>query len=96
MDTVECPYCQESVKINHDDGAHYDENISEPMECEKCEKSFMVSASVTWHFEGERADCLNDGEHDWQKIRGYPTEHFENRRRCWMCYEEKMLQDSNK
>ncbi len=88
MDTVECPYCSEDVKINHDDGAHYSEDRSEPMECPECEKNFMVNASSTWYFEGEKADCLNDGKHDWQTIHGHPREHYINKRRCSMCYEE--------
>lgn len=91
MDEVECPYCEANVEINHDDGAHYDENRSEEMCCPECDKYFMVSVSLSRYFEGEKADCLNDGEHDWQEIHGYPKEYFVNRRRCSMCGEEKVI-----
>lgn len=91
MDTVTCPYCDEDVELNHDDGKHYDEDRSEETQCSSCDKYFMVSAFCLWTFEANKADCLNDGDHDWQKIRGWPVGHFENRRRCSVCGEEKTI-----
>lgn len=96
MDTVECPYCGEDVEINHDDGAHYDDNRSTPMQCPLCDKYFMVSVWISYSFEGQKADCLNDGEHSWERIRGIPKEYFENRRQCSMCGEETVIKDAAK
>ena len=91
MDTVTCPYCEEEVEICHDDGAYYDENRPREIECEHCEKKFMVHSSMSWSFEGEKADCLNGGEHDWQQMIGAPREHFVGRQRCEMCGEERKI-----
>lgn len=68
MDTVDCPYCGQENEINHDDGAHYDEEHAESMECEHCDKKFLVDATISWYFEGREADCLNDGEHKWKDL----------------------------
>lgn len=87
MDTVNCPYCRKNVKINHDDGAHYDENRMEEMECPECDKYFMVSAYVLWSFDGHKADCLNDGEHDFKPSYTYPKCY--TRMECTMCNEHR-------
>lgn len=88
METVTCPYCEKENDICHDDGAYYSEDSAEEMECEHCEKKFMVSTSISYFFSGEKADCLNDGEHDWKQIIGAPKEHFIGRFRCSQCGEE--------
>lgn len=67
MDTVECPYCELDVEICHDDGAYYHDEETEEIECEHCEKKFLVRSSISWDFYGEKAECLNDGNHQWKK-----------------------------
>lgn len=96
MDTVECPYCGEDAEICHDDGRHYYEDKRQSTECEHCEKSFMVSVSISYYFEGEKADCLNGAEHDWRKkwsqrnIEQYPELGLEEE--CHYCDESRKLQ----
>lgn len=89
MDEVTCPYCEEDVEINHDDGAHYDEGRLEEEYCSNCDKYFMVSASCSWSFEGYKADCLNGGEHNLEKIHGagIPGDYYETHMRCSDCDE---------
>lgn len=67
MDDVVCPYCEESFDLCHDDGAYYDENQREEAECPNCGKFVMIRSSMSWSHEAEKADCLNDGEHEWHK-----------------------------
>ncbi len=92
MDEITCPYCEHSYDLNHDDGAFYDEEHRTEEECPKCEKKFMVSSSISWNFEGEKADCLNDGNHKWEKeysLKHYPE--FQDREICRQCDEKRRL-----
>lgn len=68
---IDCPYCGEGFELNTDDGAHMSDGGSEQEECPHCEKRFMVTASCTWSWEGEKADCLNGEPHSfmpWHKL----------------------------
>lgn len=85
---IECPYCYHDFDLNHDDGAYYDQGRREEAECPECEKVFMVSSSMHWSYEGEKADCLNDGEHEWEPVKGSPREYFHETYRCNGCDEE--------
>ena len=87
MDIVECPYCKEDVELNHDDGAHYNENEMEQERCEGCDKYFMVSGSVSWDYEGYKADCQNGTEHDYKITNTFPIKY--SRMCCSMCEEER-------
>lgn len=92
MDTVECPYCEGDVEICHDDGAYYNDGESNPIECEHCEKKFMVNQEISWIFTGEKAECLNTGEHDWKKR--YSEKYYPNLARyeeCRDCNEQRTL-----
>lgn len=89
MDTVTCPYCEEECEINHDDGAFYTEDQEEEMECEHCEKVFMVSTGVIYSHTAEKCPCKNGEEHDWQQIHGCPMEILKGRERCQYCNEER-------
>lgn len=85
---ITCPYCEKDFDLCHDDGAYYDENNPEQWECPDCNKISMVSSSVSWYHEAEKADCLNDGEHQWEQIHGAPEEYFIGMFRCSTCGEE--------
>ena len=89
MDEVTCPYCGKECKINHDDGAFYDEDKIEELECSHCDKIFMVSTYTIRNFEGHKCPCKNGEEHNWEDQKGYPTEIFEGKKRCSYCDEEK-------
>lgn len=92
MYEIECPYCEHEFDLNHDDGAFYDEEHRREEECPNCEKKFMVTSSMSWNFEGEKADCLNDGNHNWKKKynpKYYPQ--LIHREICEDCDEERTL-----
>lgn len=96
LDEVECPYCEESFDLNHDDGAYYDESERREAECPNCGKISMVNSSCDWSFEAEKADCLNDGEHNWKKMSGVPSEFFVEMYRCEHCDEEKCFDEKKR
>jgi len=89
MDKVTCPYCEEECEINHDDGAFYNEDEQEEMQCEHCDKYFMVATSISYYHEGYKAPCKNGEPHDWQPIHGIPIEIFKGKERCSYCDEER-------
>ena len=88
MDNIECPYCKESYELDYESDAFANEGEAEEEECPNCGKMFMVTASILWCFESEKADCLNDGKHNWEQMTGSPSEHFVGRFRCSNCYRE--------
>lgn len=49
----------------------------------------MVSTSIIYHHSAEKCPCKNGEEHDWQPIKGIPTEYFAGRERCTYCDEER-------
>lgn len=90
MNEIECPYCEHQYDLCHDDGAFYDEDNRTEEECPECGKRFMVTSSISWDFNADKADCLNGGEHNWEKK--YPVKHFPqltNKEICRMCDQER-------
>lgn len=85
---IYCPYCDHGFDLCHDDGAFYEDDGVEQEECPKCEKKFLVHSSLSWDFSGEKADCLNDGNHEWEQQSGAPKEAFIGRFRCKTCPKE--------
>ena len=63
MEDLECPYCGEGNDVCHDDGAGYAEEEAHEMECDKCEKTFTFQTHISFSYYPEKADCLNDGNH---------------------------------
>lgn len=97
MDTVECPYCEKDVSICHDDGAYYNDDETEEIECDHCEKKFLVRSSMSWDFCGEKAECLNDGNHHWKKRyskKVYPQ--YSRMEECSECGEHRTLPEDKK
>ena len=87
---VECPYCEEYVKISPDD--HYEGR--EEYECSKCLKNFEVLAEVEVNYNScGKADCINGGEHKWKQICGAPTIHFKGKYRCEDCSAENTVKE---
>lgn len=68
----ECPYCGEEQKIDHDDGYGYEEDEVYKQECADCEKTFIYTTSISFHYSTEKAECLNGGEHDYRINRNAP------------------------
>lgn len=91
---IECPYCEKELDINHDDGFGYEEGVKHQMECSHCGKSFVFETSILFCYEPEKADCLNDGIHDY-KLTGTSPKEF-SRMRCTMCEDERELTDTER
>ena len=85
---VECPYCETWLEINHDDGFGYEEGTKHQMECEHCGKTFVFETSLSFYYESEKADCLNDGEHVWKYSKTCPIE--ATHMFCTLCDERRL------
>jgi hypothetical protein len=81
-----CPYCNAEIEINHDGGYGYEEGQTYQQECSKCGKTFVYETYVSYSYTLEKAECLNDGEHDYQETCTYPK--VFGRMRCTMCGDE--------
>ena len=85
----ECPYCGETVEINHDDGYGYGDDTYE-QECGSCDKVFTYTTYISYSYTLDKADCLNGlAEHDWKPTRTYPVEF--TRMQCKVCDKEREL-----
>jgi hypothetical protein len=85
---VDCPYCGAGVEINHDDGYGYEEDTPYEQYCSDCDKSFIYYTSIHFSYDAQKADCLNDKDHDWVPMECDPIL-WPNAVRCSMCDEEK-------
>ena len=86
---TECPYCGADVEINHDDGYGYSEDDLHNQECGECGKAFTYTTAIHFSYRTSKADCLNGGEHQYEKTKTWPPEFA--RMRCTECGEEKPL-----
>jgi hypothetical protein len=84
---VECPYCEKGQEINHDDGYGYEEGETYQQECDDCGKNFTYTTSIVYYYESYKADCLNGGEHRWERTHTYPKEF--TKMECLMCNERR-------
>lgn len=89
MKDATCPYCGAEVEINHDDGYGYEEDQIYEQECHECEKVFVYTTWITIHHDAKKADCLNGGEHDYNKTLTYPVRFA--KMRCSVCGDERPL-----
>ena len=83
---IECPYCNEPLDINHDDGQGYEEDKVHEQQCRHCDKNFTFTTSIMYSYDAQQAPCLNDGEHDWTPI----ISTLKGRERCSYCDEERI------
>jgi uncharacterized protein with PIN domain len=83
MKDTNCPYCNTEIDINHDDGYGYDENKTHQQYCGKCDKNFIYGTSISFYYEVSKADCLNDGNHDFKPTKTFPE--FMKEMECTMC-----------
>ncbi len=84
---IKCPYCDAEQNINHDDGQGYSEDEKHQQQCTECNKYFVFTTSISFYYEADKADCLNDKEHDFKPTHTIPKEYF--RMICTMCDEER-------
>ena len=82
-----CPYCGVNIKINHDGGYGYEDEILHQQQCGICDKYFTYTTGIIYVYESFKADCLNDGNHDWQPTITVPREY--TKMQCSMCDEER-------
>ena len=82
-----CPYCGAEVEINHDDGYGLEENEIYEQECGSCEKTFVYTTTIHTSYNLRKADCLNDGQHEWVKTNTFPE--YLARVVCRICGEVK-------
>lgn len=82
-DDARCPYCKEPQEINHDDGYGYEEGELHSQQCGDCDKYFTYTTSISFYYETDKADCLNDGEHTYKPTITYPVEC--TRMECTQC-----------
>lgn len=84
---VLCPYCDYAQDIDHDDGYGYEESETYNQMCSECDKVFVYTTSISYDHEAYKADCLNDGEHNYEPTETYPK--IATKMRCSMCDEER-------
>jgi len=91
---IECPYCEKELDINHDDGFGYEEGVKHQQECPHCEKQFVFETSISFYYEPEKADCLNDGKHNYKLTTTCPKEF--SQMECTMCSDRRELTDAER
>jgi len=91
---IECPYCEKELDINHDDGFGYDEGVKHHQECSHCKKSFVFQTSISFYYEPEKAECLNNGEHDYKITTTAPKEF--SQMECTMCGNSRELSNDER
>ena len=88
---IECPYCGHSQDIDRDDGAGCREDVIDEQTCKSCEKTFVFTTSIIYHYEPATADCLNGAEHAYKPTCTAPKEF--TRMRCSQCCRERKPSD---
>lgn len=83
MSDMQCPYCGANQQVCHDDGHGYAEDVRHQHQCTECEKSFVFSTMISFHYTPYKADCLNDAPHDLKISKTYPRQY--SRMICTAC-----------
>lgn len=84
---INCPYCDAAQDINHDDGYGYEEDEVHQQHCSECDKYFTYTTSIMFHYDVEKADCLNGSMCDFHPTITCPKEF--TKMRCSMCADER-------
>lgn len=84
MKDINCPYCQEDLDIDHDDGKGYEEDKLHEQQCRACGKYFTYTTSISYYYEAQPADCLNGANHKLNPVIHYPR-HYPDWVRCEDC-----------
>lgn len=87
MNDIECPYCEQPLDIDHDDGYGFEEGEIYTLDCKYCEQTFVYSTSIIYLYEGRKAPCLNGGEHVMEIVY-HASMQWPNWKRCTVCGEE--------
>ena len=87
MNDIECPYCEASNEVCHDDGQGYEEDKAHEMQCSDCGKNFVFHTAISFDYTPGKADCLNGSPHqfsDWRRRWEHEDKAMEDRR-CKDC-----------
>ena len=84
MEDLKCPYCGKRQEPEHEFIHEINQNEFYPHECKSCSKTFTYTTTIICLNSERKADCLNGGEHKWEKVVCIPN-FFPNRRRCQGC-----------
>lgn len=84
---AECPYCNNGIEINHDDGYGYEEGVIYQQRCSNCDKRFVYSTNIRYTHETEIAPCLNGEPHKYELTDTYPKRF--SKMRCTCCDDER-------
>ena len=74
MYDITCPYCKKD--FNYDSYYEYDSGVLFPLDCPCCKKAMMVEYEMSPSFSTHPAPCQNGGEHEFEKVIGYPAPVF--------------------
>lgn len=87
MSDMKCPYCGADQEVCHDDGQGYAEGVKHEHTCSVCDKTFVFETTIIFYYEAEKADCLNDAEHELVFRKSWPKEY--SRMGCKHCDHER-------
>lgn len=88
MSDINCPYCDAELEVCHDDGFGYDEYRNHEMQCGECEKNFVFTTSIIFHYRPEKADCLNGQPHKMKPVISSAKNIWPDWARCEDCDHE--------
>lgn len=88
MSDMECPYCGADQDVCHDDGFGYDESVKHEYQCSSCDKYFIFMTSISFHYEAEKADCLNGADHEMVEVCSSARNIWPDWKRCKHCEHE--------
>jgi len=94
MSDLECPYCEQGLKVNHDDGGGYAQDVSHQMECKHCGRSFIFQTEISFSYTPYPADCLNGIPHDYKLTHTFPKPF--SKMRCSMCDDEREMSEEER
>lgn len=94
MKDVECPYCGKEQNIDHDDGQGYEQDTVHQQWCRNCQKYFVFTTYISFHYTVGKADCLNGSPHKFEPTYTIPKEY--TRMRCVDCDEERAMTEEER
>jgi hypothetical protein len=89
MSDLTCPYCGYEQEVCHDDGFGYSEDCRHEVECGGCGKQYVFTTAISFTYFPAKADCLNDGNHEWKLSSTIPVRF--SRWECQHCDAHKAL-----
>jgi len=94
MSDLECPYCHAENDLSNDEKMLFSESRLEQHQCYECEKIYIFSIYIPPPtYTAYLAECLNDGNHQWEILKSYPKERGLAKMRCKVCDETRRMSD---